>query len=139
MTYWLSPVPSTDPFTIGQERFLLDEKTALHLRNAFVKLQPFFLPFLKTHILPEGDNELVCGVDYFSLEGDGPIVFDGNPLQLSKCGGAFLQKLPTIKEINQKRLAFKEQLKQFEIEFSPLMPIIEEWWDKEWIVVIFKE
>ena len=122
MTYWLSPIPSTEPFTIGQERFLLDEKMALHLRDVFVKLKPFFLPFLKTHILPEGDDELVCGVDYFSLEGNGPIVFNGTPLQLSKCGGAFLQKLPSMKEINQNRETFKEQLKQFQKVFPPLMP-----------------
>ncbi len=139
MSYWLSPVPSTEPFTIGSERFKLEEKTALALRDAFVKLQPFFLPFLKTHILPEGDDELVCGVDYFSLEGNGPIIFDGNPLQLSKCGGAFLQKLPTIKEVKLLQETYQEQLPHLVEQFPSLMPIIKKWWDQGWVVVIFKE
>lgn len=139
MTYWLSPIISTSPFIIGKERFKINEKDALILRSRFTAMHPFFVPFLKTHILPEGENEYVCGVEVFSLEGNESIIFDGKQLSLSKCAYAFINKLPTLNEIAKKRLEFTKEISAIERDYPAYIEEIESWWDKNWIVVLFKE
>jgi len=139
MTYWLSPITNITPFTIGKERFKINEKDALTLRSLFTAMQPFFVPFLKTHILPEGENEDVCGVESFSLEGKEAMIFDGKQRRLSKCAYGFIHKLPTLKEIAEKRATYVEELSAVKREHPAYMEQIESWWDKNWIVVIFKE
>lgn len=140
MSYWLSPIYNIEPFTIGKEKVEITEKDALELRKLFQTLHPFFLPFLKTHILPKGeDDDLVCGVEKFNLPKGEDIIFNGNPLELSKCGRAFLNKLPTLQEIEERRNTFKDKIKEITKEFPDYLSLVTEWWNKGYIVVIFKE
>ena len=140
MSYWPSPIHTKDPFTIGKEKLEIPENLALELRNEFQKIGPFFVTFLKTHILPKGENDdHVCGVEFFSLDKDNDIIFDGHPLELSKCGKAFLKKLPSLTEITEKRTQHKEKLEDIKQRYPELMTTITSWWDKGYIAVIFKE
>jgi hypothetical protein len=93
--YWLAPVTNRNPFTLGGERFICaPEQDLSDFLQAAVRVRPpLLLPF-KAHLLPADEEDGVCGVDegLFSLSSPGDIVFDGDPLRLSGCAEALLDK-----------------------------------------------
>lgn len=93
--YWLAPVTNRNPFTLGDERFICaPEQELADFMQAALRVRPTLLLPFKAHLLLADEADGVCGAEEggFSLSSPGDIVFDGDPLRLSGCAEALLDK-----------------------------------------------
>ena len=141
--FWLVPISSRNPFTLGGERFICspDEELA-EFRQALSRFRPqLLLPFKAHLLLADGDTE-ACGTDHvpFSLTARGDIVFDGNDLHLSGCALAMLDKLPDPEEAG-KRLDAIEALFTADLpeNVRSWFGIIRQWFEQGRSVIMLKE
>lgn len=141
--FWLVPVPTWTPFTLGGERFICspDEELAV-FRQALSRLRPQLLLPFKAHLLLEDEDTDACGTDHvpFSLTARGDIVFDGNMLRLSGCASAMLDMLPSPEEAGR-------LLDAIEASFAHPMPdsvrtwlgVMRRWYGQGFGVIMLKE
>lgn len=95
--YWLAPITSREPFTLGDERIVCVPESSWDVfRQRLARNRPPLLFPFKAHLLVADDSRLACGADEipFALSSPGELVFDGERLALSECGRAMLDKLP---------------------------------------------
>jgi hypothetical protein len=143
--YWLAPVTSRNPFTLGGERFICapEQELSDFLRAAGRIRPPLLLPF-KAHLLPADEEDGVCGADEdsFSLSSPGDIVFDGEPLRLSGCAEALLDKLSGSQEEADARLeAIEAELASGSSPEAALfwLDAVRRWLGRGWSVILLKE
>jgi hypothetical protein len=104
--FWLAPIVTRNPFTIGSERIHCAGERFQQFRERVQQLSsPRFLLMFKSELLLSdelSDDDLVaCGNMEISLPSFAdchPIVFDHSPFVLSHCAEAFIDRLPTPKE-----------------------------------------
>ncbi|MEW9701648.1 hypothetical protein [Paenibacillus sp. SI8] len=93
--YWLTPIINKSPLCFGASRICCEPSLELNkLRDAAHQLHPRLLPMFKSSLLLSDDEEQ-CGSELVQLELGTPmdIVFDGEPLHLSHCASAFLDRM----------------------------------------------
>ncbi|TMV46699.1 hypothetical protein FE783_25680 [Paenibacillus mesophilus] len=116
--FWLVPISTSDPFTLGGERFICspDEELA-EFRQALSRFRPQLLLPFKAHLLPGEEDTDACGTEHvpFSLAAPGDIVFDGKALHLSDCASAMLDRLPAPEEAGRR-------LDEIEASFATDLP-----------------
>jgi hypothetical protein len=97
--YWIAPVEKETPLSIGEDRLLIDGCPDWEaLRVKLQRVHPWLLPMVKAHILSAGpeDDGTACGSETGPVyHAPGPISFDGEEFQLSECGRAFIDRLPS--------------------------------------------
>jgi hypothetical protein len=99
--YWLTPIVSMDPVTLGADRMHCPASAEFeNFRGKLQRVHPRLLPLFKAHLLLTDDSAEACGTEElaFSLEDPGDIVFDEKVFKLSHCAEAYLDRLLTAKE-----------------------------------------
>lgn len=142
--YWLTPIVSREPLTLGAERLrLAPEASVAAFRAGLHEFHPRALMLFKAAILPADESYEACGTDAlpFQLEADGDIVFDGSRLVLSHCGEALLDRLLGAGETRQ-ALAAALSGGEF-LKAAPEAPLwcerMSDWLDRGCEVVLLKE
>lgn len=93
--YWLTPIICREPVIFGADRLCCEPPgEADALREEAHALHPRLLPMFKASLLLSDDEEL-CGSELVEadLAAPGVLAFDGNPLHISYCAEAFLDRL----------------------------------------------
>jgi hypothetical protein len=104
---WLTPVlveEEKQRTTLLDERFELQPAEAANRFLALVKsVHPRLLVTFKANLLLSEDSELACGIDELPFElGSGePVIFGQEPLMLSHCAQAYMDRLPSFKEMDE--------------------------------------
>lgn len=104
--FWLTPVISREPLTLGAERMKCIPVTELALfRQVMDTVHPWLLPLFKANLLLSDGIEDSCGAEgeelNLFLADARDIVFDTNPYVLSHCAGNFLERLLRIEQTKQ--------------------------------------
>lgn len=102
-TYWLTPVVSTKPVVLGDERLRCPDSGDLTgFRDLLSNCHPRLLMMVKADSLVADDKtEAACGSPSqgaWSLADGRHIAFDGSPHALSSCGQAFFRRVPSPRE-----------------------------------------
>ncbi|MBP1992821.1 hypothetical protein [Paenibacillus eucommiae] len=138
--YWLTPVLGRSPLRLGAERILgqpLGEFEAF--RQMMHGLHPRLLPLFKADLLLSDDEEL-CGSNMdvqLDLSEAGELIFNGEPLHLSHCGEAFLDRLLRNEEAAALLLLDKGDLwTDAQLGWKH---ICIEWLQRGWSIIILRE
>jgi hypothetical protein len=104
---WLTPVHINDneqTVTFLTDRLVLQPANAAECFLDIAKaIHPRMLLAFKSNLLLSEESELACGVDElpFVLDGDGIIIFGQGSLELSHCAQAYLDRLPSSREMGE--------------------------------------
>lgn len=144
--YWLTPVLCEDEDVIlleGREELPAEE--AVEFMRRLKTVHPRMLVSFKANLLLSEEAEAACGVDEvpFALSSGESIIFGpaAEALELSHCGQAYLDRLPSARE-------FGEWLSQAETglladEASSRMlgwvRMMKSWHDRGWSVTLLRE
>jgi hypothetical protein len=139
--FWLTPVTAWSPLMFGEQRILCEDQAAFHdWRQSLYAVNPRLLPLFKAGLLlsdgEEDDEALSCGIDDELIDwaSGKAIVFDGQPLHLSHCGEAFLDRLLQPKDA----LALLVNA-NIEVQDQIWSPLFTEWLLQGWSVIVLKE
>jgi len=104
---WLTPVligETEQTVTLLNERVELQPAEAADRFLAWMKsVHSRMLMSFKSNLLLSEEAELACGVDElpFELDSDEPVIFGIGPLELSFCAQAYIDRLPSHKEMGE--------------------------------------
>lgn len=140
--YWLVPVTSLSPLTLGEDRIRCDNEDQLsELRASLARIHPKLMLTFKAHLLVADDESEACGSaeESFDLASPGCVVFDDAPLRLSECGAALLGKLPAPALV-------REWLENMECDsggatvvFDRWTRLLKRWTEQGWQVILLRE
>ncbi|MEF3305505.1 hypothetical protein [Paenibacillus sp. GYB003] len=141
--YWLAPVISRTPFTLGAERISYEDgEAAAELRRMLPgDLSRLLVPFKSRMLAGETDSG-VCGAvrEPFDLSAPGDIVFDGIRLRLSACGQAMLSRLPDPGETPLTIAALEDALEaEARTDAARLAGSLRRFAERGWAVILLKE
>jgi hypothetical protein len=93
--YWLTPIIQMSPLRLGSDRIICDPTAEFEaFRGRLQSVHPRLLPMFKASLLLSEEDGL-CGSDDGTMDWNSgrDLVFDGDPLYLSHCAEAFLDRL----------------------------------------------
>ncbi|RKN86926.1 hypothetical protein [Paenibacillus ginsengarvi] len=141
--YWLTPIVSGTPVTLGGERILCSSELAVAELQRLLKLAGGRLVPFKAHLLAAGDEaEATCGTDRlpFDLATPVDIVFDGERLSLSHCGQTMLDKLSGLRNADEAFAAAETYAASgTHPEAASWIAAIRRWCSAGWNVILLRE
>ncbi|OCT17125.1 hypothetical protein A8709_24380 [Paenibacillus pectinilyticus] len=139
--YWLTPIVSYSPLTLGAARMDIPAASDFEaFRQMAAHQHPRLLPMFKASLLLS-DDEDVCGSELveldLTLEED--LVFNGEPLHLSHCAEAFLDRLLTNQEAGLLLSVMEEEAGSLEGPPKGWLKQWREWLEAGYDIVLLRE
>ncbi len=141
--FWLAPILTRSPFTIGKQRIQCASEPFARFREQLQRLAtPRHLLMFKAELLLSDDADF-CGTTDAALPSltiADDIIFDGKELVLSHCAEAFLDRLPDAREWQTFLTSHSQQTELvWTIEERQWLDTLARWSEQQYEIVVLRE